>query len=243
MPFVGAEPPRKRRWEDDHGDLYRLYSQDAQGNLYVLDQPQGLSPRKILPLSKRPRFAEDDVHIHTDGNAISPHRRRTSQQKALQEQPGAGNRTANASTTRQAGVSLTPCHICHRRPTKRSDLDSFAECQGCGERACYVCIRECQGWNADDAREVLSEQEVLSRSFCMDDAEDMSQHTRDDNSGEHDHNNTTAESLSVEGGRYRSREGWVAGGHRGVVCSRCCIERGAEGDVVCLGCLSGMEAT
>jgi hypothetical protein len=26
-----------------------------------------------------------------------------------------------------------------------------------------------------------------------------------------------------------------------VVCSRCCIERGAEGDVTCLGCFSRME--
>lgn len=27
------------------------------------------------------------------------------------------------------------------------------------------------------------------------------------------------------------------GMHRGMVCSRCCVERGVEGEVWCLGCL------
>jgi hypothetical protein len=41
-----------------------------------------------------------------------------------------------------------------------------------------------------------------------------------------------------EGERER-REEWVERGieHRGVVCSRCCVERGEEGEVICLGCL------
>lgn len=26
-------------------------------------------------------------------------------------------------------------------------------------------------------------------------------------------------------------------GHKGMVCSRCCVERGTEGEVWCLGCL------
>jgi hypothetical protein len=30
-------------------------------------------------------------------------------------------------------------------------------------------------------------------------------------------------------------------GHRGRICSRCCVERGAEGDVWCLGCLRTEE--
>jgi hypothetical protein len=28
-----------------------------------------------------------------------------------------------------------------------------------------------------------------------------------------------------------------------VVCSRCCIERGTDGDVTCLGCFSRMESS
>ena len=39
----------------------------------------------------------------------------------------------------------------------------------------------------------------------------------------------------------RPDEGWSGRGHREVICSGCCVERGSEGDVVCLGCLAGME--
>lgn len=39
--------------------------------------------------------------------------------------------------------SLRPCHICHRRPTTRELLDAYADCDLCGERACYICLRQC----------------------------------------------------------------------------------------------------
>jgi len=44
----------------------------------------------------------------------------------------------------------------------------------------------------------------------------------------------------------RERGGWrVEGrgesGHKDMVCSRCCVERGADGEVRCLGCLRGEE--
>lgn len=29
--------------------------------------------------------------------------------------------------------------------------------------------------------------------------------------------------------------------HRGMICSRCCVERGADGEVRCLGCLRAEE--
>lgn len=39
-------------------------------------------------------------------------------------------------------------------------------------------------------------------------------------------------------------EGWGENGmqHRGMVCSRCCVERGTEGEVLCLGCLRVEES-
>ena len=41
---------------------------------------------------------------------------------------------------------------------------------------------------------------------------------------------------------HRIREGtWVkegGTGHRGRICSRCCVEEGMEGEVACLGCLA-----
>ncbi|CAI4216513.1 unnamed protein product [Parascedosporium putredinis] len=71
---------------------------------------------------------------------------------------------------------------------------------------------------------VLSEDEVLSRSFHMDDVPPQGGYHRD---GEVAH----------------SKDGWAASGHRNVVCSRCCVEMGADGDIACLGCLSRMEGS
>ncbi|KAJ6445984.1 DNL zinc finger domain-containing protein [Purpureocillium lavendulum] len=250
MPFVGGRdddnlhPGRKRRWEDGDGGLYRLYDGENQPpEFYLLNHPQpDLSPRKIIPLSKRARISDDeDVHPLHDDFAAAPlaHRRRLSpQHKILQDQRHLGNKTppthvqqpVRPTTTTTGAALLAPCHICHRKPTKKTDLDSFAECLGCGERTCFVCIRECPGWNADEeAASVLSEQEVLSRSFHMDDADDMT------------HDDSRQPDPPLEGRRdAKVGKGWDACGHRAVVCSRCCVERGREGEVVCLGCLSGM---
>lgn len=248
MPYVGDgddfQSARKRRWDDDHDtNVYRLYKSDKQQpDFYLIDPSSDFAAaRKILPLSsKRARITPDDdspLH-HTPNNFVPAHRRRPSQQKVLQDQPGLGNRLPVAPST----ALLTPCYICHRRPTKKSDLDSFAECQGCGDRACFVCIRQCHGWNADDGMSVLSEQEVLSRSFHMEDADDMESEPRDERHERREHEMNDAWSV------YRRCEnaakdikGWAASGHRSVVCSRCCVEKGREGEVVCLGCLSGMS--
>ncbi|KAI5466043.1 hypothetical protein BGZ63DRAFT_375160 [Mariannaea sp. PMI_226] len=233
MPFVGEDvlSGRKRRWDaDDETDILALYAPDEPKDFYVVNQRAELPSRKIIPLaSKRARISDDDILIH-DNFASSPsssntpfshRRRRSSQLRNLQVQPTLVNRFAKPTS-----AILAPCHICHRRPTKKSDLDSFAECQGCGERTCFICIRECQGWNLDDVS-VLSEQEMLSRSFHMDDVDDLQ----------------SSEQYGERSDGQRDRKGWVAGGHRSVVCSRCCIERGAEGDVTCLGCFSRMEGS
>jgi hypothetical protein len=188
-----------------------------------------VATRKIIPLPsvKRARV------IPGDG---SPERNRRGT-RSPPATPGAvtgrdvNGVSAAARQTPASRVSLSPCHICHRRPTKKSDLDSFADCQGCGDRTCFVCIRECRGWAAAGRDEtcmsedsgVLSEQEVLSRSFHMDDAPPQ------------------RECGTNEGGEASGNDGWAASGHRSVVCSRCCVEMGSDGDIACLGCLSRME--
>ncbi|KAM4059075.1 hypothetical protein HRG_008055 [Hirsutella rhossiliensis] len=245
MPFVvgggddNVHPGRKRRREGGEGRVYRLYSPERPVDLFVRSSqaPDG-PPRKVVPLSKRPRIADDETHPD-GGERASTHRRRPSQQqKVLHDHTGLGNRTS----PRSSGVLLSPCHICHRKPTKKSDLDSFAECQGCGKRTCFVCIRECHGWHAGPLAPVLSEHEMLSQSFHMDDVQDTPLHHPphhrlhpqppgdcDACGGQHGHGGYTDED-----------KGWDACGHRAVVCSRCCIEKGGEGEAVCLGCLSGM---
>lgn len=233
MPFVGATDPvssRKRRWHDDNEEgeeemsaqqqLYHhhLYSADADSQQDILLLNQHHRPRKSLPRPKRTRLAaaDGDVDVGYHDDYAGYHQHHLHDHKKREK---SGSRSA----------PLTPCHICHRKPTKKSHLDSFADCEGCGQRTCFVCIRQCYGRTAGHDS-VLSEQEVLSRSFHMDDAPPLV----DDDSN-----------ANANGGvrePERDMKGWDAGGHRGVVCSRCCVERGLEGDVACLGCLSSMEA-
>lgn len=111
--------------------------------------------------------------------------------------------------------ALAPCHICQRRPTKKSDLDSFADCEGCGMRTCYVCIRECLGWDREE------DDNPDSPLIRMEDVDDP---------------------AVVMGGNGKSGffRVWPKPGssrHRQMICRRCCIEEGADGDVMCLGCL------
>lgn len=48
--------------------------------------------------------------------------------------------------------------------------------------------------------------------------------------------------LDLEGdGRLGPWEKGVVETHREMVCSRCCVERGTEGEVLCLGCLRMVE--
>ncbi|KAL4983616.1 hypothetical protein BDW68DRAFT_168515 [Aspergillus falconensis] len=42
---------------------------------------------------------------------------------------------------------LRPCHICHRRPTTRELVQAYADCELCGQRACFICLRRCDAVN------------------------------------------------------------------------------------------------
>lgn len=127
---------------------------------------------------------------------------------------------------------LSPCHICHRKPTKKSDLDSFADCQGCGQRTCYICMRSCRDWTPA-LTPVRSIEPDYPASFTMQDVGDVSDQQQ--------HEPESGGCKSRRGTAGRNVEGWVGNDHRSTVCSRCCVERGSEGEVVCLGCLAGLE--
>lgn len=236
MPFVEAnETSRKRGWVEEEWaveNTHCLYSPPLasdRSDFYLLDH-QHPSARKIQPFIKRARTAGSDTFTTTTSLADR-------RQASLPPQPAQDNTNFDFRPPAPArtGSTLTPCHICHRKPTKKSHLDSFAQCQGCGEQTCFVCIRECMGWNVDDGS-VLCEQEVLSRSFHMGDADE-------DTAAQFEHSSVQGNNASQDGYDEEDlrRKGWDAGGHRGMVCSRCCIERGAEGDIVCLGCLPRLE--
>ncbi|KAI1143489.1 hypothetical protein F5Y05DRAFT_368769 [Hypoxylon sp. FL0543] len=243
-------PSKKRRRDDDHGEVqvplygpskpFRSFAAnsdagtratqhgDSTNLISVINNNERLlfhspgrgttsllnMPRKVVPLPVNKRFRlvsddEDPSHSHNQQSHLSHAHPEYST-------PPASPQRANTKTN--APALLSPCHICHRKPTKKSDLDSFADCMGCGQRACFVCVRACQGWLP-----ASEEEEDLSASFTMQDVDDAQEPSLKQRKG---------------GG---PDGGWIGRGHREMICSRCCVERGPEGDVVCLGCLAGME--
>lgn len=56
---------------------------------------------------------------------------------------------------------MRPCHICYRRPTTWEVLDAYANCSLCGERACYICLRQCDSPVCCGAIEGSADGEVM----------------------------------------------------------------------------------
>lgn len=203
----------------------------------------GLSPpRKTAPLptSKRIRIAGEveDTRAHSRSSSPTNSRRQTRSpprnlgREELQE-TNANSRSTPARTN--SALSLSRCHICHRKPTKKSDLDSFADCQGCGQRTCFVCLRQCLDWTPrGGVMPGSAPTKDLSASFRMEDADAETEGTGDRESTQGPHHSSEKE-------QHQQADGWAQGGHRPVVCSRCCVEKGPDGDVVCLGCLPFSE--
>lgn len=155
---------------------------------------------------------------------------------------------------RPTATNLSPCHICHRKPTKKTELDSYADCEGCGRRTCYVCIRECLGSKGSSAlpTPVMETHDDRNDENLMRDDREQSKEGAD----EHDDDwgrDSSDQSFSMEDApategvsrddphaRMKGGGTWGQGGgrgHRGRICSQCCVEEGPEGEVICLGCL------
>ncbi|KAK0632834.1 hypothetical protein B0T14DRAFT_533162 [Immersiella caudata] len=185
--------------------------------------------RKIIPLpaSKRQRVL-DDEDVRPDDHHLRRRPSSPTQQKQLQEKSANTRSTTPSRTTAPSAKLMSRCHICGRKPAKKSDLDSFADCQGCSQRTCYVCIRECLGWRGGATP---NQQRADENAMLLSGA---SQGPRPSVSPRSD----TSFTMVDAGDEW---EGWARGGHRQVVCSQCCVERGANGDVVCLGCLAFIE--
>lgn len=253
MPFVGSSfppsppPARKRRRHDDDDDGRTIFTRRRPED-YATAQRCSFgggvsyamtSRRMVAPMPKRSRFgAQDDniTSLYDEPESTPSHRRRSSYHTPRQKTPQPS--LSMTDTCSDAGVRLTtkvlaPCYICHRRPTKHS-LDSFAQCEGCDEQTCFVCIRQCHG--RGDMVSVLLEQEALSRSFQM---EDVDQPPTSGDSNKNYSARPAEKKPEHASDAHRITPEWTACGHRSVVCSRCCVERGPEGEVTCLGCLVG----
>lgn len=79
------------------------------------------------------------------------------------------------------------------------------------------------GESRDDDGESCSQSGGRNRSFSMEDAPP-----------------SAAEEIRLDDRTNRGGTAWGKGGgrgHRGRICSQCCVEEGPEGEAVCLGCL------
>lgn len=247
MPYVGDDVHRattKRNWDHDGNEALR-FSHPGSNNaavFHVLNQQAGLestadgiSARKTLPPTKRLRAIHDDIDTH------SSHWRIASSRELLVTTSQSAHGISNTckGPVKIGAMMIMPCHVCHRRPTKKSDLDSFARCQSCQEQTCFVCIRECRRqknpYNDTKSQAHEEEDEGVGQSFNMNDADECEmsvatnihalQHDDDDDERQGTPNKSSANSST----------------HHAMICSRCCVEEGAEGEVVCLGCLSNMD--
>ncbi|RFU24520.1 hypothetical protein B7463_g11813, partial [Scytalidium lignicola] len=172
-------------------------------------------PRRLQHDSKRQRVeigSSDLIEQQHHNNANAP---RNTTEYPYQQQT---SENAPAKPT----MDLRPCHICYRKPTIRADLDSFAYCERCEKRTCYICIRECERYMGYEL--VREEDEHMlpppppSFSFTGEESGDL-----------------VGALGNLEESMRRKLE------HRRMVCSRCCVERGPEGEVWCLGCLRSEE--
>lgn len=221
MPSVAEEPScyggragthgltistKKRRWEDASTHSYShvdndvvsvfldddMLSQKLAATASIRSIPCPTASRKIIPLaSKRRRLSNCE-----------------------------NSTTTTTLPAQHTSPLMLPCHVCQRKPRRKSDLDSQADCEGCGQRACFVCLRECSGWTAG------IDSINSADSISIDDYEGQTP------------TDETNHMLS-HFAKKQSRP-WSASsrGHRRIVCSRCCVERGEDGEVVCLGCMS-----
>jgi hypothetical protein len=211
-----------------------LADQQPHHNVFAYTAPLQRSPGRKhifpLPATKRLRESHPDHYHHLPhSRSTSPTSHTQAPPRQLQETSPNPTRLTTAparqpSTTTSSAALLSRCHICHRKPTRKADLDSFADCELCHQRTCFICLRECLDWRTEDQRRWGG---YGSASFSMRDADQ-----EDGGAG------TGLERPGEEGGGADGKQGvWSTGGHRTKICSGCCVERGQDGDVVCYGCL------
>lgn len=197
--------------------LPQLYNSEFRDELY---HRHFLSPNRRLHDPKRQRIGHLDCAGREVYFAFEP-KANTSADRL--------NDTAAHSEVKVSGngkIDLSPCHICRRKPTVKSELDAFGDCECCGERTCYICTRKCEGpgvfWKASIRAIGNTDGDVMA-------LEDAGSNGKYSGGVAHIPED---ESDLVE--RPQDRKGLE---HRDKICSGCCLERGAEGEVWCLGCL------
>lgn len=119
----------------------------------------------LLNPTKRPSSHHQQQHQHSEGLHYLPFTSTSQHTYSARVSPKILIPVPYPSTSVSA---LRPCHICHRRPTTRHVLDAYADCDLCGERACYICLRQCDSFNCGGSAG-LDEDMDVSRPHGHDD--------------------------------------------------------------------------
>ncbi|OIW34940.1 hypothetical protein CONLIGDRAFT_31240 [Coniochaeta ligniaria NRRL 30616] len=250
MPAVTQQHPetithsasKKRRRDDDYDDAHQQSntpSPTGQQNhsplaSYASPHHHPLRKHTPLPTPKRLReTTEQDAATNRQARSLSPSLLNLRSPPRELQETSPNSRPTPARHASTPAQLLSRCHICHRKPTRKADLDSFGSCEGCGQRTCFICLRECLDWRPEEQKRWNG---YGSASLSMKDADDG------DIAGEEEDSLSRLKGLLERGDGEQvdgrgGRDGWASGGHRKKICSRCCVERGPDGDVVCLGCL------
>lgn len=131
----------------------------------------------------------------------------------------------------------SPCHICHKKPRYKDELDHFTFCQECGERTCTICLREClNGLSSEYPSDIVGAGEEARYYGELGGSADHDLCDTSRGRGDFDDGNEEARCRSIRGDRNTSmhRRGHR---HKNKICSSCCVERGEEGDIFCVGCV------
>ncbi|KAL4789204.1 hypothetical protein BDV19DRAFT_36511 [Aspergillus venezuelensis] len=123
-----------------------------------LEQPNGCPPRLQFFNRKRRALPQKGyVSSQCFESAFAPQYREDTPQNLLMAHQALSPANATVSPTAVSPRTIVPaqlkacaspsllraCHICHRRPTTKELLEAYADCELCGQRACFVCLRQC----------------------------------------------------------------------------------------------------
>ncbi|KAF2806771.1 uncharacterized protein BDZ99DRAFT_465567 [Mytilinidion resinicola] len=173
--FPASLGKRKRNTDGYTENAFSSYSNQANGSPYNYNLEAALNPRQTLLRTRSLPVSHNDIRIfHTahlppgprslfshdmplagsssyqpprldlDGPPNPKHRRKILPPKASRVAPLATT-TANPATSKPSSHDLRSCKICHKAPTRNRDLETYISCQACGERACQICTRMCEG--------------------------------------------------------------------------------------------------
>ncbi|KAG9240912.1 hypothetical protein BJ878DRAFT_259921 [Calycina marina] len=214
MPSIAQTPPRleskKRRRDEDMVQmayLHNAHAYEANENIHPDQeqwQPCHIAAKPIRYPSKRLRVSSPNV-------ALSQY---TTTPDITSKSPYKRHPDSAAREEVEKAIDLTPCHFCRRRPSSRIELDQYSNCEGCGARTCYICMRECEGLAVVTPGMYLEGD--YDRLACSFERRGM----------------IAGEDNRDGGGKFWEKRAE----HRQKVCRDCCVEIGSEGEARCLGC-------